>query len=427
MKEDFLHYLWRFKKFDFSSLKTVQGENVTIINSGQYLQNSGPDFFNSQILIGNQKWAGNIEIHLKSSDWYLHNHEQDQSYDNVILHVVWNHDMPVYYKNNTEIPVLELQNYVDIDLINNYEKLQSAKSWIYCQNQISEIDPFALQNWQERLYVERLEIRSERILQTLQSLDNDWEATLFVLLAKNFGLNYNGQIFYDNLSQVPFQIIRKELFDLESIESILFGSSGLLEKDYDDLYFKSLQKRFTYIQQKYNLQLGFKAKPQFYKLRPDNFPTIRLAQLANLYHLHQQLFSKTIAIKNISEYFELFENGVSSYWENHYNFDVPSSNKKRKLSKAFKELLFINTIIPVIFTFYKFQNIENSDQIFQMINNLPPEKNNIVDKFSEIGIKSSNALQTQSLLQLKNNYCDKSRCLECNIGISLLKNHNTIN
>ncbi|MES2412133.1 MAG: DUF2851 family protein, partial [Bacteroidota bacterium] len=195
MKEDFLHYVWQYKKFDFSNLTTVSGESLTITSCGNYLQQNGPDFFNSQIVLGNQKWAGNIEIHTKSSDWYLHHHEEDSNYENVILHVVWEHDTPVFRKDNSEIPVLELKNYILKKDLENYQALASPKSWIYCERQIAAIDSFVLNNWQERLFLERLQRKYFPIEQLLKETGNNWESVLFCMVAKNFGLNTNGDTF----------------------------------------------------------------------------------------------------------------------------------------------------------------------------------------------------------------------------------------
>jgi hypothetical protein len=421
MKEDFLHYLWKFKKFDTLNLKTFNGEEITIINVGQYLELAGPDFFNAQLVIGNQKWAGNVEIHLKSSDWYVHHHERDEGYENVILHVVWEHDTEIFRSNNTEIPVLELKNYVDTATITNYQSLMSPKSWIFCEKQLKEIDDFALKNWQERLFFERLERKSKPIYELLQLTNNDWEAVLFCLLAKNFGLNTNGEIFLKIAQSIPFSIIRKESFEVENLEALLLGNAGLLDLEKEDNYFKDLKFRYFYLLHKYQIEKKLVEPVQFFKHRPDNFPTIRLSQLANLYHSQQNLFSTISTSNSVKSIYEIFEISASDYWQNHYQFDKESPKKKKKLSKSFIDLIIINTIIPLQFAYAKSQGKEISEDLIQLLNEVSPEKNAIMDKFSSFGIKSKNAFETQSLLQLKNEYCNKSRCLECAIGMELLK------
>lgn len=422
MKEDFLHYLWKFKKFDALNLKTFNGEEITIINVGQYLKLAGPDFFNAQITIGNQKWAGNVEIHLKSSDWYVHHHERDEAYENVILHVVWEHDTEIFRKNNTEIPVLELKKYVDAETISNYQSLTSPKSWIFCEKQLAAIPQFVLKNWQERLFFERLERKSNPIFELLQQTNHDWEAVLFCLLAKNFGLNTNGEIFLKIAQSIPFSIIRKESFEVENLEALLLGTAGLLDLEKEDNYFKDLKFRYFYLLHKYQLEKTIVEPVQFFKHRPDNFPTIRLSQLANLYHIHQNLFSKISIATSIENIYKTFNVSASNYWQNHYQFDKESPKKKKPLSKSFIDLVIINTIIPLQFAYAKSQGKEISEGLIQLLDEVAPEKNSIMDKFSSFGIKSKSAFDSQSLLQLKNEYCNNSRCLECAVGMELLKN-----
>lgn len=423
MKEDFLHYLWKFKKFDTLNLKTSNQEEITINTTGQYLELAGPDFFNAQITIGDQKWAGNVEIHVKSSDWYIHHHEKDPGYENVILHVVWEHDSEIYRSNNSEIPVLELKNYVSATALNNYQKLLSPKSWIFCEKQLTEIPEFTLKNWQERLFFERLERKSKPILELLEYTNNDWETVLFRLLAKNFGLNTNGETFFKIAQSIPFSVIRKECFEVENLEALLFGTAGLLDGEKEDAYFKDLKFRYFYLLHKYQIEKSIVEPLQFFKHRPDNFPTIRLSQFANLFHKQQNLFSKISNVNTIDEVYTVFRVSVTAYWETHYQFDKESPKKKKALSQSFMDLLILNTVIPFQFAYAKSQGKEVSEDLIAFLNEVEAEKNSIVDKFSSFGIKSQNAFETQSLLQLKNEYCCKNKCLDCAIGMELLKAH----
>lgn len=423
MKEDFLHYLWKFKKFDGLNLKSVQGEEITIIKTGDYLELSGPDFFNAHIEIGNQKWAGNVEIHLKSSDWYLHNHEKDAAYKNVILHVVWENDTAIFREDNTEIPVLVLKDYVSKEIIDNYNALVSPKTWISCERQLKEIDRFVFKNWQERLFFERLERKSKFIDQLLEETNQDWEAVLFCLLAKNFGLNTNGNSFLQIAKAIPFSVIRKESFEVENLEALLFGTSGLLETEKEDVYYKDLKFRYFYLLHKYQIEKIYADPLQFFKLRPDNFPTIRLSQLASLYHRHQNLFSKIIDLKSIGEVYRLLNISASSYWQNHYQFDKESPNKSKMLSKPFIDLVVINTIIPLQFAYSIIRGESIAEDLIDFINEVDSEKNAIIDKFNSFGIKSQSAFESQALLELKNEYCERKACLKCAIGLELLKNN----
>ena len=421
MKEDFLHYVWQYKKFDFSNLKTAQNENLTIINSGFYSQLAGPDFFNAQIQIDSQKWAGNVEIHLKSSDWYVHNHEKDANYDSVILHVVWQHDTPIFRKDNSEIAVLEIQQYVLDKELDNYNKLATSKSWIYCENEIASTDNFVFKNWLERLFFERLERKMFPINQLLLQTGNNWEAVLFAMLAKNFGLNTNGDIFLKIANSIPFAIIRKESFEAENLEALLLGRANLLNDSKQDLYYNEMQQRYNYIKVKHQLTDVFINEVQFFKHRPDNFPTIRLVQLAQLYHQQQNLFSQLITIKSAEECYKLFNVNVSVYWETHYQFDKISPKKRKALSKAFIDLLLINTIIPLQFAYQKSQGKEISEDIMMLLSKIAPEKNAVLDKFALFEVKSTNAFEAQALLQLKNEYCNYKKCLQCAVGLNLLK------
>ena len=420
MKEDFLHYLWQYKKFDVSALKTVQGESLIIVHSGSNLQNQGPDFFNAQILLDGQKWAGNVEIHVKASDWYLHHHESDSNYDNVILHVVWEYDTPVFRKNNVEISVLEIKNYVAKEALEQYFNLTSKKNWIYCENQLKDVDLFILKNFQEKLFFERLERKSIIIDELLKETENDWEAVMFCVLAKNFGLNTNGNSFLKMAQSIPFSVVRKESFEVENLEALFLGTLDLLPKHPEEEYGKKLKQQFSYILQKHQLPKVFIEPVTFFKHRPDNFPTIRLALLAMLYHQRQNLFSQLISVSNKNDFYRIFNLSVSKYWETHYQIDKISPQKTKLFSKSFIDLLIINAIVPLQFAYAKSKGIEISEHILELLSEVALERNAIIEKFQEVGVKVANAFDSQSLLQLKNEYCNKNKCLKCTIGIQLL-------
>jgi hypothetical protein len=271
------------------------------------------------------------------------------------------------------------------------------------------------------LFFERLERKSKPIFELLEQTNQDWEAVLFCLLAKNFGLNTNGELFLKIAQSIPFSVIRKESFEVENLEALLLGSAGVLDIEKEDTYFKDLKFRYFYLLQKYQLEKNSKEPVQFFKHRPDNFPTIRLSQLANLYHSQQNLFSTISTSNSLVTIYKTFEVAVSAYWQNHYQFDKESPKKLKKLSQSFVDLIVINTIIPLQFAFAKSQGKENSEDLIQLLNEVAPEKNAIMDKFGSFGINPKNAFESQSLLQLKNEYCNKSRCLECAIGMELLK------
>ncbi len=423
MKEDFLHYVWKFKKFDFLNAKTTTGEAIRIINFGLHNQQAGgPDFFNAKIEVGSQLWAGNVEIHLKASDWYAHYHETDAKYDNVILHVVWEEDVKVFRKDETPIPCLELNALVDKNAVKNYQKLLAGQAqYLNCENDFSKVDDFLLNNWIERLYVERLEIKHEFIAKLLEKTRNNWEAVLFLSLAKNFGLNKNGSAFLQVAESISIQVVQKIKL-AESLEALLMGQAGMLDQEIEDAYFQKLQKDYFYLRHKYQLRAPLGSGVQYFRLRPHNFPTIRLSQLAHLYVSTPNLFSKIKETSSKKDLYRLLNCTGGEYWQTHYSFGKSGKKSKKALSEKFKDLLIINTIVPILFSYYQSLGKSAPEHLFGWMRNLPAEQNAVVKKFNSIRPKTAtNALASQAILHLKNNYCDKNRCLQCAVGLNLLK------
>jgi len=305
--------------------------------------------------------------------------------------------------------------------LHKYQSLVSQKSWIYCENELQNVDEFVFKNWQERLFFERLERKSQLIFELAEDSNHDWEAVLFCLLAKNFGLNTNGEMFYEIAKSIPFSVVRKESFSLASLEALLLGQANLLSYDFQDSYAKELQKSYDYSVQKYQLNEKVVGSVEFFKHRPDNFPTIRLAQFANLYFHRKNLFSLIMNCDSINELYQIFNVGVSQYWETHYNFDKESSKKMKRLSKSFVDLLVINTIIPLRFAYGRSQQKEITQELIDLAITIPSEQNVIIEKFEGFGIRSKNVYEAQALLQLKKNYCDYKKCLDCAVGHFILK------
>ena len=421
MQEDFLHYIWKHKKFRFNNLETTTGESIVVTSVGQHNFNSGPDFFNAKIKVGDQLWAGNVEIHIKSSDWFLHSHEQDQAYDNVILHVVWEDDTEVFRKDNTPIPTLQLKDVVDVTMLNNYEKLFAKQNkWINCENDFPSTDDFVLTNWLERLYLERLERKSETINTLLVASKNDWESVFFKMLTKNFGLKVNGESFFSLGQSIDFSIIRKTQSNPQVLEAFLFGQAGLLEQDIENAYYLDLKNEYKFLKQKFGLQNNQVLPLQFFRLRPPNFPTIRLSQLANLYNKHQNLFSKVIELNEVEDFYELFKVSTSDFWKTHYTFQKTSKTSIKTLSKSFVDLLLINTILPIKFCYAKQKGVEIDSEIIKIATAITSEKNNIISAFNNLKKVSKSSLDSQALIQLKTEYCDKNNCLKCAVGNQFL-------
>ena len=336
MTEEFLYYIWQYKLFTKTALCTSDKQQISIIKSGIHNKNSGPDFLNAQLKIEDQLWIGNVEMHVKSSDWYLHNHEKDTNFDAVILHVVWEHDAVVFMKNNQPIPTLEIKSFVDEKLLQNYNSLiYSKQTWIPCENQIKNIDNFLINNWLERLYIERLEQKSIFVKEILNQTNNDFNAVLFQLLAKNFGLKVNGDAFLQFAKSVEFVIVRKECFDQQKLTALFFGQAGFLEDDLENEYHSKLKIEYTYLKHKYHLKAISKNNFQFFRMRPQNFPTIRIAQLASLFFTHQNLFSKLISINKKEDFYDVFNFGIQEFWQTHYTFDKSSKKSTKKLTTQY--------------------------------------------------------------------------------------------
>lgn len=422
MKEEFLHYVWKYQLINIPELKTTKQEPLSIDIPGIHNHDEGPDFLNAKIHISDQLWVGNVEIHLKSSDWYWHQHEIDENYDAVILHVVWDDDVEVFMKNNAPIPTLELKAFVDSTIRENYLQLtKTSVKYIPCEQQIRHVDSFLLSNWMERLYVERLERKSVFIQSLLQQTNNDWDAVLFMLLAKNFGLNKNGDSFFRLAKSIPFVVVRKVAHDEHQLTALLFGQAGFLEDDFHLNYLSELKQEYDYLRKKFDLQPMNQKQFHFFRMRPSNFPTIRLAQFVAVYHQRFQLFSDLMECQSAEQVYQLFEIKLSDFWKTHYTFSKESKKSNKQFTKPFIDLLIINTIIPVKFCYQKVIHQPNIEQLISFLESLKPEQNAIVSSYEELGISAKNAFQTQSLLELKNNYCSRKRCLECAIGNHILK------
>ncbi|NKI28088.1 DUF2851 family protein [Arenibacter sp. 6A1] len=423
MREDLLHFIWKYKKLPLEELYTSKNEEVTIMDVGVHNMLSGPDFFNSKIEIGGQLWAGTVEIHVKSSDWYAHHHEVDDNYNNVILHVVWEDDIAVFSSNNTEIPTLVLKDYISSSILGAYQKLFLTKGngFINCEKEIAHIEPFVFDNWVERLYFERLEQKSLQVMGLLEQSKNDWEAVFFALLAKSFGLKINGDIFFRIAKEIDFSIVRKIQNNPLQLEALLLGKAGLLSVETQgEEYLGLLKKEYHYIGLKFNILEEPFQKAEFFKLRPHNFPTIRLSQLTAVYAKHQNLFSKIINASHIEEFYNIFNVSANAYWDNHYTFGKLSKKSPKRLTKRFIDLLVINTILPLKLSYAKYLGQEENDQILRIITGIKAESNHIVSSFHGLQITVPSAKESQGVLELYNNYCTKNKCLQCAVGNQLM-------
>ncbi|WP_419212278.1 DUF2851 family protein [Maribacter sp. X9] len=421
MKEDLLHFVWLYRKYPVAGLKTTTGESIFVKTTGTHNRLSGPDFFNSKLELDGQLWAGNVEIHIKSSDWYAHNHQVDANYDNVILHVVWDDDVSVFRKDGSQIPTLALRHYIAQEVLATYQQLFDARNYkfINCEKEINQVDEFIRGNWLDRLFVERLEQKSIYIDELLKLTHNDWEHVLFLMLLKNFGSKINGELFLEIGKSIDFSIVRKLHGKPIEMESLFMGQAGFLNDMLEaDEYHQNLKKEYSFLKHKYELRSLY-GSPEFFKLRPFNFPTIRLSQLAMVYAANTNLFHVLIE-NNSSDLSEIFSLGTSEYWETHYTFGKTSKKTSKRLSKSFLDLIMINTIVPLKFCYKRYKGSLDNETLFKTMSFIKMEQNRIVENFRKLNIPISGAKESQGYLQLYNEYCTKDKCLHCAIGAHLM-------
>ena len=418
MNENLLQYLWKYKIFSTFDFKDSDGNPLEIIDFGKFNKNSGPDFSLAKIKTKNIVLAGNVEIHVKSSDWYFHHHDTQKDYQSVILHVVYFKDVDVSELKNAGIPTLELKDYIDDKILAKYQSLENHFDFIPCENIFEPKKiPFL---FSEETLLKKLDEKSIEIEHLLNQSKNNYEAVLFQKIAYSFGLKVNAEIYQNIAENIEFKIIQKISQNQFQLESLLFGKGNLLEKETE--INKNWRTEFEFIKTKF--QISDEVFPvKFLRLMPPSFPTIRLSQLANLYHLRPNLFSKIINSKNIQELKSLFENvKTSEFWENHYTFEKVSEEKlEKKLSDDFIEILLINAVLPIIYTYFKNINPEKTDQILEFYKNLNPEKNSIIYSWKKLNVKFSSALETQAFLYHHKHLCSYKNCLNCNIGLKILK------
>ncbi|MGM5631121.1 DUF2851 family protein [Apibacter raozihei] len=422
MNESFLHYVWMYKKFELFDLRTTSGEKLEIIHCGTLNPDSGPDFNFAKVIINGTEWAGNVEIHVKSSDWIKHKHDLNPNYDNIVLHIVYEDDQEILSLKLKKIPTLELKNYIAASLIDNYTHLEKkAYSFIPCEKLFTNLLPKLSIGFTEKQFFCKLEEKQKKISQLLILKNNDWEAVLASVLAYSFGLKINAEAFEQIFMETDYKILRKQFSNLTHLESLLFGLCFNLDM-YEDEYAEILKEQFKFLQVKYRLTKTT-INLKFSKLRPANFPTIRLSQLSCILTQYQNLFSYVIGAKTLQHYIYILDDvQASSYWNNHYVFDkISSHNQIKKLSSSQKELIILNAFLPIKFAYSKSIGKCMDDEIISIMEELSPEKNTVIQKFENLGISFNSALETQAFLHLYKNQCLNKKCLKCDIGYNILK------
>ncbi|WP_345948024.1 DUF2851 family protein [Mucilaginibacter sp. PAMB04274] len=421
--EDFLHYIWKFKLFNFRDLQTTDGVSLEILSVGVHNFDAGPDFHNVRIRIGDTLWAGNAEIHIAAGDWYKHNHTHDEAYGNVVLHIVYRNDKPVILPNGRQVPTLELANRIPAELYTRYHQLAYGNQQIIpCEATIKTVSGIKLHNWLTRVLVERLQKKSVAVIDTLQHNRGDWEETFYQHLAANFGFKVNALPFELLAKSLPQQILAKHKNSALQIEALIMGQAGLLEVELTDSYPLKLQAEYGFLQKKYNLKPVEKHLWKFMRLRPQNFPTIRLAQFANLIFKSNHLFSKILEIEHLADFRKLFNRvDVNDYWETHYRFGVESKPASKSLGKSSVDLLLMNTIAVFLYSYGHHHKLQQYiDRSLELLESVPVEQNHIVNDFTNLGVIAKSAFESQALLELKNNYCNHKKCLQCGVGNQIL-------
>ena len=417
MTEDFLYYIWQFKLFQ-NPLKTLQGEEVYVENPGYRNVNAGPDFLNARIKMGDVSWHGNVEIHVKTSDWHLHGHDYDPSYQKLILHLVYHHDID---KVPHDCPLVALDGSISEDLIENFKYLHQQNQFIPCENLFHRVDDFTKLNFVESLYVQRLAEKSKLLEQRWLILKGDWEALLFEQISSVFGLKINANAFEILAKSFPFKILQQINSKNENLEAFLFGQAGFLEDIKDD-YQAQLRSDYQFLKHKYNTQSIENHLFKFLRLRPANFPTLRLAQLANLYQNESKLFTTILNSNTLDSLNLIFtKTKASDYWDQHYNFAKFSKKTNVKtLTQERINLIILNTIVPIRFFHAMQYGTDNVEDLLSLVRSIKPEQNSIIKNYKKIGANISNALEGQAYLELKKKYCDQKKCLDCRIGCKII-------
>ena len=428
--EQLLHYTWKHKLYPLKELTTSDGQRVEIVDPGLHNRNAGPDFFNAKIRIGSTMWVGNVEIHDKSSDWYQHGHDKDSRYDNVVLHVAAELDTEVMKSNGEYVPQLQLS--VPDDVLTHYDELQKTDEYPPCYKVIPDLSALIIHSWMAALQTERLEQKTEAIRKRAELCNGSWEDAYFVTLARNYGFGINGEVFEQWAYNIPLNAVAHHRDDLFQIEAIFMGQAGLLELDsipeyyqkdaLNDGYFAKLRNEYQYLAHKFSMKpIDFKLW-RFLRLRPQNFPHIRISQLANLYYQQKAGLSQLIECETLDELKSVLKSQVTPYWETHYTFGSTSPKNEKHLSYGSINLLMINTAIPMLFAYGRHTTKEVlCDKAFDFLEQLKAENNHIIRMWQQVGLPVKTAGDSQALIQLKKEYCDKKECLRCRFGYEYLR------
>jgi hypothetical protein len=418
MTERLLQYLWQFQYYNKQSSILDNGDTFQVIHPGRYNTNQGPDFLEAKIRIEDTLWVGHVEVHVKTSDWFRHAHQFDRNYDNVVLHVVWEHDLP---ERDTRIPVFSMQSRVPMLLLEQYRYWMDSASFIACGNQIRDVSRIIWISWRERLLAERMQRKSAMVFSFLLQTHQHWEETFWWLLARNFGAALNFEPFEAMAKTLPVTMLARYKNQLPVLEALLFGQCSLLEGEFEEEYPVGLQREYLHLKNKYGLE-PIRQSVHFLRTRPVNFPTVRLAQLARLLYQSSTLFAFIKETEQISEIRKWLSVTAGEFWDDHYTFQKSSVRRSKKLGNQMIDTLIINTVIPILFAYGLLHNEEQyKNRALNWLDELEPELNAITNSYTELGLVNKSAFDSQALLELKGHYCDAKKCLDCAMGNALLK------
>ncbi len=428
--EELLHYVWKHKLLPLGELKTTDGRLVEVIDPGLHNRNAGPDFFNAKVQLGGTLWVGNVELHLRSADWYVHGHDRDPRYNNVVLHVVSQADADVLTEDGHYLPQLVLQ--VPEQVSQHYEELLHADRYPPCYRIIPSLSSLLVHAWMAALQTERLEQKTEAIRKRVERAGGSWEDAYFQTLARNYGFGINGDAFEQWAQAIPLSAVGKHRDDLFQIEALFMGQAGLLNVEsiperyrsdaLNEGYFAKLRNEYLYLSHKFQLQPIDYSVWRFLRLRPQNFPHIRISQLVTLYYERRAGLSALLECKTADALRKMLATHVTPYWETHYVFGSESMKNSKKLSVSSADLLIINTAIPMLFAVGRHrQKEELCDRAFDLLEQMKAEKNHIISMWQECGLPVKTAGDSQALIQLKREYCDRKDCLRCRFGYEYLR------
>jgi len=423
MEEAFLHFIWKFQQFNHQNLQTDEGQPLTIFEQGFKNKNAGPDFKNAKIRIGEITWNGNIEIHIRTSDWKRHGHQKDLAYDNVILHVVWKNDDKIYRRDGTRIPALELDGLIDESILLRYNELLVPEEEILCQRYIPQIQEITIYSMLDGALARRLEAKSQRIFRDFGLTDQDWEEIAWRSLARNFGFKTNAEPFGVLAKSISIKVLKKEAHNHMTIEAMLFGMAGFLDDNPADDFHANLKNEFEFKSRKYRLKNHLhRHQWKFLRLRPANFPTVRIAQLASLVSRQPHLFSLFIDYETPKDLIGMLEAEQSAYWRAHYDFGKKAKSTIGKLGKGSLENILINTVAPLLFAYgIHRDNDDMKEKSLELLGSLKAENNNIIKKWKAAGINVTTAFDSQALIEQFNEYCLKKKCLNCPVGTDIIR------